>query len=227
MESPAHPPPDRLGLRTADAGALALDHVTVAPDQILGLRPHDEESSPLFTGLAGPALRLALSHVGLGIIDGALTEPRDHSRSSKAARLHSTDPDLVLAYGELTSAAQAAALMEQASNATAHALEAEPDLDAEVAAAATFLVAAAETIMAKAALYVTAKIFEFADAQGLDRFWRNARVLTADHATAHRLRSMCDHYLKRQDLVGLRAPRLSPVGPTAVEAPPGTRRACP
>ncbi|MFF2789900.1 acyl-CoA dehydrogenase [Streptomyces sp. NPDC058049] len=190
---PAH---DRLGQRVAGAGEVVLDRVTVTPEQVLGRRPHDEESTAPFTALAEPALRLALCHVGLGIAEGALTEARDLSRGGRAHRLPGEDPDLFLTYGELASAAQTAtAVVDRATDVMAHALDTGPHLDAEGAAGVAALVATAETVTSKAALRITARVLELADAPGLDRFWRNARVLTAHRPVAHRLRSIGEHYL--------------------------------
>ncbi|CAM5686149.1 Dibenzothiophene desulfurization enzyme C OS=Streptomyces lavendulae subsp. lavendulae OX=58340 GN=soxC1 PE=4 SV=1 [Streptomyces lavendulae subsp. lavendulae] len=190
---PAH---DRLGQRVVGAGELVLDRVTVAPGQVLGRRPHDEESTPPFTALAEPALRLALCHVGLGIVEGALTEARDLSRGGRAYRLPGADPDLFLTYGELASAAQTAtAVVDRATEVMAQALDPGAQLDLEEPAGVSALVATAETVTSKAALHVTARVLELADAPGLDRFWRNARVLTALHPAAHRLRSIGEHYL--------------------------------
>ncbi|MBT2468326.1 acyl-CoA dehydrogenase [Streptomyces sp. ISL-66] len=190
---PAH---DRLGQRVVGAGEVVLDRVTVTPEQVLGRRPHDEESTSPFTALAEPVLRLALCHVGLGIVEGALTEARDLSRGGHAYRLSGADPDLFLTYGELASAAQTAtAVVCRATEVTAQALDAGAQLDAEDPAGVAALVATAETVTSKAALHVTARVLELADAPGLERFWRNARVLTAHHPAAHRLRSIGEHYL--------------------------------
>lgn len=190
---PAH---DRLGQRVVGAGEVVLDRVTVTPEQVLGRRPHDEESTAPFTALADPALRLALCHVGLGIVEGALTEARDLSRGGRAYRLPGADPDLFLTYGELASAAQTAtAVVERATEVMAQALDRGAALDAEEPAGVAALVATAETVTSKAALHITARVLELADAPGLDRFWRNARVLTAHHPAAHRLRSIGEHYL--------------------------------
>ncbi|MFF4365121.1 acyl-CoA dehydrogenase family protein [Streptomyces sp. NPDC001594] len=186
----------RLGQRVAGAGEAVFDRVAVAPGQVLGRRPRDEESAAPFTALAEPALRLALCHVGLGIAEGALGETRDLSRSGRAHRLPGEDPDLFLAYGELASAAQTAtAVADRATEVMAQALDAGARLDAEEAAAVAALVATAETVTSKAALHITARVLEFADAPGLDRFWRNARVLTSQRPAAHRLRSIGEHYL--------------------------------
>lgn len=187
---------DRLGQRVGGAGEVVLDRVAVTPGQVLGRRPHDEESAPPFTALAGPALRLALCHVGLGIVEGALTEARDLSRGGRAYRLPGADPDLFLTYGELASAAQTAtAVVDRATEVMAQALDPGTRLDAEEPAGVCALVATAETVTSKAALHITARVLELADAPGLDRFWRNARVLTAHHPAAHRLRSIGEHYL--------------------------------
>ncbi|MEU8433938.1 acyl-CoA dehydrogenase [Streptomyces sp. NPDC029216] len=188
--------PDRLGQRVAGAGSLILDRVAVAPERLLGRRPHDEESAAPFTTLAEPALRLALCHVGLGIMEGALTEARDLSRRGRGHRRPGEDPDLLLTYGELASAAQTAtAVVHRATAAMARALDPGSPLDAEEPATVTSLVGTAETVTAKAALEITARVLELADAPGLDRFWRNARVLTAHHPATRRLRSIGEHYL--------------------------------
>ncbi|WP_374777548.1 acyl-CoA dehydrogenase family protein [Streptomyces sp. NBC_01310] len=187
---------DRLGQRVAGAGEVVLDRVAVAPGQVLGRRPHDEESTTPFTALAEPALRLALCHVGLGIVEGALTEARDLSRGGRAYRPPGEDPDLLLTYGELASAAHTAtAVVDRATEVMAQALDTGAHLDAEEPAGVAALVATAETVTSKAALHITTRVLELADAPGLDRFWRNARVLTAHRPVAHRLRSIGEHYL--------------------------------
>ncbi|MFC8919101.1 acyl-CoA dehydrogenase [Streptomyces sp. NPDC057116] len=202
------PARDRLGQRVAGAGTVAFDRVAVAPAQVLGVRPYDEESTAPFTALAGPALRLALCHVGLGIAEGALSEARDAGRTTPAVlpdrlmapadhgKLPVRDPDVLLAYGELASAARtAAAVVERATEAMARGLEAGRHLDPDEPADVAALVATAETVTADAALRITTRVLELADAPGLDRFWRNARVLTAHRSTAHRLRDIGEHYL--------------------------------
>ncbi|MEU9254658.1 acyl-CoA dehydrogenase [Streptomyces sp. NPDC048270] len=187
---------DRLGQRVAGAGEVVFDRVAVAPEQLLGRRPHDEEATAPFTALAEPALRLALCHVGLGIAESALTEARDLSRGGRAHRAPGGDPDLLLTYGELASAAQTAtAVVDRATEVMAQALATGAHLDPEEPAGVAALVATAETVTSKAALHITARVLELADAPGLDRFWRNARVLTAHRPAAHRLRSIGEHYL--------------------------------
>ncbi|MFD3538627.1 acyl-CoA dehydrogenase [Streptomyces sp. NPDC058662] len=190
---PAH---GRLGQRVAGAGKVVLDGVTVTPGQLLGRRPYDEESAAPFTALAETALRLALCHVASGIVEGALSEARDLSRGGHAHRLPRADPDLLLTYGELASAAQTAtAVVHRATAVMARALDTGSQLDAEEPASVAALVATAENVTSKAALDITARVLELADAPGLDRFWRNARELTAHQPVMRRLRSIGEHYL--------------------------------
>ncbi|MFE7550212.1 acyl-CoA dehydrogenase family protein [Streptomyces gardneri] len=215
---------DRVGQRLSGAGTVTFDHVPVPAADVLGLLPHDDHAVTPFAGLAPLALRLLLVQVGLGIAEGALSEARDISRAGQAgpAPAHPADgrpstagadplgagddPYLLLAYGELaTTAHAAAAVVERATDALARGLLAGPTLSPEERADIAVLVSAAETITSRAAVRVTTRVLELvdgaegADAQsggpGFDRFWRNARALTAHTQPAHRLRDIGDHYL--------------------------------
>ncbi|MFI6416363.1 acyl-CoA dehydrogenase [Streptomyces sp. NPDC050842] len=230
LVDPAHPGvftdagTDRVGQRVSGAGTVTFDHVPVQADQVLGLLPHDEHAVTPFAALAPLALRLLLVQVGLGIAEGALAEARDISRAgqagpapapSAAGRPSSAgadpvgtddDPYLLLAYGELATAAHAAsAVVERATDALARGLLAGRTLTPEERADIAVLVSAAETVTGRAAVRITTRVLELvdgaegADAQsggpGFDRFWRNARALTAHTQPAHRLRDIGDHYL--------------------------------
>ncbi|MEU1866455.1 acyl-CoA dehydrogenase [Streptomyces gardneri] len=215
---------DRVGQRLSGAGTVTFDHVPVPAADVLGLLPHDDHAVTPFAGLAPLALRLLLVQVGLGIAEGALSEARDISRAGQAgpAPVHPADgrpatagadplgagddPYLLLAYGELATTAHAAsAVVERATDALARGLLAGPTLSPEERADIAVLVSAAETITSRAAVRVTTRVLELvdgaegADAQsggpGFDRFWRNARALTAHTQPAHRLRDIGDHYL--------------------------------
>ncbi|MEV6650240.1 acyl-CoA dehydrogenase family protein [Streptomyces sp. NPDC051219] len=206
---------ERLGQRLSGAGSVGFDGTRVGPDQILGTLPHDEHTVSPFTALAPQALRLALTHVSLGIAEGALAEARDISRTNPHARpataagddpyadRPSGDPYLLLAYGELATAVRtAAALVEHATTALAGAVLAGPELGVDEQADAAILVAAAETVADNTAVDLTMRILQLTshtrpldDSTGLDRFWRNARVLTAGNSPTHRLRDIGDHFL--------------------------------
>ncbi|MFF8839380.1 acyl-CoA dehydrogenase [Streptomyces sp. NPDC015130] len=215
---------DRVGQRLSGAGTVTFDHVPVPSCDVLGVLPHDEHAVAPFAGLAPLALRLLLVQVGLGIAEGALAEARDISRAGQAgpSPAHPAgggpytggavpqgtgdDPYLLLAYGELATTAHAAsAVVERATDALARGLLTGPTLSPEERADIAVLVSAAETVSSRAAVRVTTRVLELvdgaegADAQsggpGFDRFWRNARALTAHTQPAHRLRDIGDHYL--------------------------------
>ncbi|MEU9859984.1 acyl-CoA dehydrogenase [Streptomyces sp. NPDC047971] len=200
---------DRLGQRLAGAGTVTFDNVRVDHRDILGALPGDEHAVAPYTALAPLALRLLLVHVGLGIAEGALAEARDISRAAQAAPSPADDypvsggedPYLLLAYGELATAAHtAAAVVERASDALAHGLLAEGSLGVEERADISVLVAAAEAVTTRSAIQITTRILELVSGTtgggpDFDRFWRNARALTASSSASHRLRDIGDHYL--------------------------------
>lgn len=218
---PAHPgvlagtDNDRLGQRLTGAGSVDFDNVPVDAGHILGATPRDEHAVSAFTALAPLALRLVLSHVALGIAEGALAEARDVSRAvlpaprSEAvgattyAVRPSGDPYLLLAYGELATAAHtAAAVVERATDALQQGLITGRDLGMDERAEIAVLVAAAEAVTSRSAVDITTRILELTEAAtsfdggpALDRFWRNARALTAQSSPTHRLRDIGDHYL--------------------------------
>ncbi|MFJ7957792.1 acyl-CoA dehydrogenase [Streptomyces sp. NPDC096319] len=230
LVDPAHPGvftdagPERVGQRLAGAGTVAFERVPVEPGQVLGVLPHDEHTVAPFSTLAPLALRLLLVQVGLGIAEGALAEARDISRAGQAGPVRGDhaggpsvtdgaapavtgdDPYLLLAYGELATAAHAAAaVVERATDALVRGLRAEWSLGLEERADIAVLVAAAETVTGRAAVHITTRVLELVDGTagddargggpGFDRFWRNARALTAPTQAAHRLRDIGDHYL--------------------------------
>ncbi|MFD4370979.1 acyl-CoA dehydrogenase [Streptomyces sp. NPDC058486] len=213
---------DRVGQRLTGAGTVVFDHVPVPRTRVLGTLPADEHAVAPFTALAPLVLRLLLVHVALGIAEGALAEARDVNRAvapepDRASRDaapagglpdQGDDPYLLLSYGELATAAHtAAAVAERATDALTRGLRAGWTLGFEDRADLAVLVAAAETVTGRAAVQLTTRILELVEGAppaapgaggggpGFDRFWRNARALTARTRPAHRLRDIGDHYL--------------------------------
>lgn len=203
---------DRLGQRLTGAGNLTFDGVPVPVDEVLGTVPRDEHAVSPFATLAPLALRLALAHVTLGTAEGALAEARDADRAAPGRRPGAPpdddaygdraggDPYLLLAYGELVTAAHTAAVVvESATEALARGLADGRGFGVDERADIAVRVAAAEAVTSRSALRITTRVLELTggadDSLGLDRFWRNARVLTAQAAPAHRLRDIGDHYL--------------------------------
>ncbi|MEU1280804.1 acyl-CoA dehydrogenase family protein [Streptomyces sp. NPDC005805] len=210
----ASPSADRLGQRLTGAGSVVFDAVPVSARSVIGTVPRDEHAVAPRAALAPLVLRLLLSQVALGTAEGALAEARDISLADRAAarsrhggrafgELPDADPYLLLAYGEsATEAHAAAAVAEEAVRALARGLDAGAGLDAEEGADIAALVGTAEAVVARAAVGITTRVlglFHSSDPAdgdpGLDRFWRNARVLTAHHSPARSLRDIGDHYL--------------------------------
>ncbi|MFD5101520.1 acyl-CoA dehydrogenase family protein [Streptomyces albidochromogenes] len=208
------PADERLGQRLTGAGGVGFDGVAVSDGDILGAVPGDEHTATPFGSLAPVALGLLLAHVGLGIAEGALAEARDISRRTPPARSAggagdayaerpSGDPYVLLAYGELATAAHtAAAVVGRATDALAEGLLRGPELGVDERADIAVLVTAAEAVTSRSVAHVTARVLELTgDAgrldggTGLDRFWRNAQALTARSSPAHRLRDIGEHYL--------------------------------
>ncbi|MEU0273086.1 acyl-CoA dehydrogenase, partial [Streptomyces sp. NPDC006307] len=215
LADPAHPgvsadpAADRVGQRLSGGGTVGFDGVPVGAADLLGAVPRDDHAVAPFTALAPLALRLLRVHVALGVAEGALAEARDVSRAAQAARppaAEGADPYLLLAYGELATAAHtAAAVVERATDALARGLLAGAALDVEGHADIAVLVAAAEAVTSRSAVHITTRVLELTDGAGFDRFWRNARVLTAHTSPARRLRDIGDHYLNGT------LPRLAPL----------------
>lgn len=220
LVDPAHPgvfaeaATDRVGQRLTGAGTVVFDHVPVPRARVLGTLPADEHAVAPFTALAPLVLRLLLVHVALGIAEGALAEARDVNRAAPPepapAPAHGLpdDPYLLLSYGELATAAHtAAAVAERATDALTRGLRTGWTLGFEDRADLAVLVAAAETVTGRAAVQLTTRILELVEGAppaapgaggggpGFDRFWRNARALTARTRPSHRLRDIGDHYL--------------------------------
>ncbi|WP_418955540.1 acyl-CoA dehydrogenase [Streptomyces tritici] len=204
------PAADRVGQRVAGAGTVAFSRTPVAPSQLLGRLPRDEHAVAPYAALAPLLSRLLLTQVALGVAEGALAEARDAVRAAQAAPppdgtafvARDDDPYLLLAYGELATAAHtAASVAARATDGLARGLAAGPGLGVEERAELAVLVAAAETVTGRAAEQITTRVLELvgpADTDGvtgLDRFWRDARALTARHSPPHRLRAIGDHYL--------------------------------
>ncbi|MFI8946635.1 acyl-CoA dehydrogenase family protein [Streptomyces sp. NPDC053750] len=206
--------PDRFGQRLTGAGTVRFDDVPIGADDVLGSAARDEDAAVLFATVAPLALRLMLAHVALGVAEGALAEARDLSRAASHARPRGSeqnllatppDADLLLGFGELALAVHSAsAVVGRATAAMAETLRAGRALDAERRADTAALVAAAEAVTVRAALLTGEGVLELADADGLDRFWRNIRVLAGRGPAGPTLRAIGDHFLHGEGALSAR-----------------------
>ena len=191
---------DPIGQRQTDSTSVSFDNVPLAWRDVLH-RP-GAPSSPFLT-LRGLLAQLILVNLYTGLAQGALAEARQYTlnearpwAASGVARA-ADDPYTVHRYAEmhLTTTA-AAALADSAAQQLQQAWEQGEDLQAEERGQVALASAEAKVLAHRAALSVGAGVFDVCGArsaraaQGLDRFWRNARTHTLHDPIDYKLRDI-------------------------------------
>ena len=191
---------DPIGQRQTDSTSVSFDNVPLAWSDVLH-RP-GAPSSP-FRSLRGLLAQLILVNLYTGLAQGALSEARQYTlnearpwAASGVARA-ADDPYTVHRYAEmhLTTTA-AAALADSAAQQLQQAWEQGEDLQAEERGQVALASAEAKVLAHRAALSVGEGVFDVCGArsaraaQGLDRFWRNARTHTLHDPIDYKLRDI-------------------------------------
>ena len=191
---------DPIGQRQTDSTSVSFDNVHLAWSDVLH-RP-GAPSSP-FRSLRGLLAQLILVNLYTGLAQGALSEARQYTlnearpwAASGVARA-ADDPYTVHRYAEmhLTTTA-AAALADSAAQQLQQAWEQGEDLQAEERGQVALASAEAKVLAHRAALSVGEGVFDVCGArsaraaQGLDRFWRNARTHTLHDPIDYKLRDI-------------------------------------
>ena len=191
---------DPIGQRQTDSTSVSFDNVPLAWSDVLH-RP-GAPSSP-FRSLRGLLAQLILVNLYTGLAQGALAEARQYTlnearpwAASGVARA-ADDPYTVHRYAEmhLTTTA-AAALADSAAQQLQQAWEQGEDLQAEERGQVALASAEAKVLAHRAALSVGEGVFDVCGArsaraaQGLDRFWRNARTHTLHDPIDYKLRDI-------------------------------------
>ena len=191
---------DPIGQRQTDSTSVSFDNVPLAWSDVLH-RP-GAPSSP-FRSLRGLLAQLILVNLYTGLAQGALSEARQYTlnearpwAASGVARA-ADDPYTVHRYAEmhLTTTA-AAALADSAAQQLQQAWEQGEDLQAEERGQVALASAEAKVLAHRAALTVGEGVFDVCGArsaraaQGLDRFWRNARTHTLHDPIDYKLRDI-------------------------------------
>ena len=191
---------DPIGQRQTDSTSVSFDNVPLAWSDVLH-RP-GAPSSP-FRSLRGLLAQLILVNLYTGLAQGALSEARQYTlnearpwAASGVARA-ADDPYTVHRYAEmhLTTTA-AAALADSAAQQLQQAWEQGEDLQAEERGQVALASAEAKVLAHRAALSVGEAVFDVCGArsaraaQGLDRFWRNARTHTLHDPIDYKLRDI-------------------------------------
>ncbi|MGW5854535.1 acyl-CoA dehydrogenase family protein [Micrococcus sp. 2A] len=197
---------DGFGQRLSASGTTEFTDVVVDPEELTPVGQSLDDGSSIFasqaifqfvhlvglTGIARAVVRDAAAYVAgrtRGFSHGAAPRPGD-------------DPQVLQVVGELEAAAFGAqAALDAVVGPLDRALRAEasgaPLAEAEVDAVYT-AVYAAQQVIARAALDAATRLFEVGGAsatlrtRGLDRHWRNARVLASHNPLIYRARLLGD-----------------------------------
>ena len=191
---------DNMGQRQTDSGSVEFHDVVIEEDELL--RTPGPMGS-VFASLRPCLAQLILTHIYLGIGEGALAEARRYTRSATRAWPASNverpvdDPYIQLHYGEFFVAlAGARALTERAAATFDRAYDRGAALVADERAATALAVATAKVASARAGLDVTQRMFEVMGARattaraGIDRYWRNLRTHTLHDPIDYKLREL-------------------------------------
>lgn len=192
---------DGFGQRQTDSGTVQFDNVFVDSSEELG----PSGVSPRST-LRACLSQLILTQLYLGnaqgALDAALRYTREHSRAWPAAGVAqaSDDPYIEQRYGEFWLLYRSAQLLaDNAAQRLQNAWE-KPALTTAERADVALAVSEAKVLAARAALEITARIFDNMGARstssryGFDRFWRNVRVHTLHDPLDYKVRDL-GHWL--------------------------------
>lgn len=197
-----HLSPDwnNIGQRQTDSGSVTFEKVRVEPHELLS------DPGPLSTPYAclRPLLaQLVLSHIYLGIAEGAFADAR-HYTLNEARPWHlagveraADDPYVLGQYGSFWVGLEGARLLgERAAERFDAAWERGPTLSAADRAAVAVAVATAKVAASETGLELCGRMFEVAGARAthgglrLDRHWRNLRTHTLHDPVAYKLREL-------------------------------------
>jgi alkylation response protein AidB-like acyl-CoA dehydrogenase len=191
---------DNMGQRQTDSGSVEFHEVVVEEDELL--RTPGPMGS-VFASLRPCLAQLILTHIYLGLGQGALAEARRYTRSAArawpAANVERPvdDPYIQLHYGEFFVELEGArALTERAAAAFDRAYDRGEALGSDERAATALAIAAAKVASARAGLDVTQRMFEVMGARattakaGIDRYWRNLRTHTLHDPIDYKLREL-------------------------------------
>ncbi|EDX83402.1 Acyl-CoA dehydrogenase, C-terminal domain protein [Synechococcus sp. PCC 7335] len=194
-----------MGQRRTASGSFTFDHVAVKATEILGPPADPEGAAATLLGMFG---LLLLSHIFLGIAEGALESAMDYTRAQSRPWLTSgvdkavEDPHLLRHYGKLWTQLQGAkALAGQATAQAQWAWDKGNALTHEERGKVAIAAAAAKSLATDAGLAITNRIFEMMGARSaaacydFDRYWRDLRTLSLHDPLDYKLQEIGDWVL--------------------------------
>jgi len=189
-----------MGQRRTASGSFTFDNVLVTAEDILGPPTEPEGAAATFLGIFGLVL---LSHIFLGIAEGAFESAMDYTRTQSKPWLTSgvdsavKDPYLQRHYGELWAKLQGAqALAAQATERAQRAWDKGNSLTHKERGEVAISAAAAKSLATDAGLSIINRMFELMGARstaasyGFDRHWRDLRTLSLHDPLDYKLQEI-------------------------------------
>lgn len=199
---------DNLGQRLSASGSVSFDSVYVPDGQVLGSSGQAGSQFQPYPSLSILFFQLVLSHLHVGIAEGALAAGAEYVRTkvrpwaTSGVEAATSDPYLLEITGELVSSVAAADALtwqvtRQAEDAVARGWSLTSDERGELAVD----IAKAKVVSTSAVIEATSKVFELTGARatsratGFDRFWRNARTITLHDPVVYKAREVGEYTL--------------------------------
>ncbi len=192
-----------IGQRLSASGSVSFEEVFIPAEHVLGPSDQDGEGYRPFASLSILFFQLLLSHLHVGIAEGALDEAIHYLQT--ATRPWATsgvdsaveDPYLLEIAGELIAQTRASdALVQRATDLAAAAVARGWALTDDERGELAVEITAAKVASTRMVLDVTTKAFELTGARatstrlGFDRFWRNARTITLHDPVVYKAREL-------------------------------------
>lgn len=197
-----------MGQRLSASGSVIFEDVAVPAAQVLGDSDQEGASYRPFSSLSILFFQLLLSHIHVGIAEGAIEAATEYARTATKPWPTSgvdsalKDPYILGTLGELVASTRASdALVWRATDRAAAAVARGWELTDEERGELAVEIGAAKVDSTRTVLDVTSRAFELTGARatttsrGFDRFWRNARTITLHDPVAYKSRELGEHAL--------------------------------
>lgn len=199
---------DNMGQRLSASGSVAFDAAPVPDAFVLGRSGQVGPDQRAYASLSILLFQLVLSHLHVGIAEGALEAAAEYARTATTPWATSgvataqEDPYIVETLGELVAATRASdALVWRATDLFVAAAARGWALTDEERGELAVEIAAAKVVTTRTVLDVTSRAFELTGARatssskGFDRFWRNARTITLHDPVVYKAKEVGEYAL--------------------------------
>ncbi|WP_210506441.1 acyl-CoA dehydrogenase family protein [Naasia sp. SYSU D00057] len=197
-----------MGQRLSASGSVTFENVAVPAAHVLGASDQEGAGYRPFASLSILFFQLLLSHLHVGIAEGAIEAAAGYARSATKPWPTSgvdsalKDPYILGTLGELVAATRASdALVWRATELATAAVAKGWDLTDGERGELAIEITAAKVDSTRTVLDVTSRAFELTGARatttshGFDRFWRNARTITLHDPVVYKSKELGEYVL--------------------------------